>query len=210
MRPWTWLHHSRLRTQFLPHNKHTPLQYGLHNFIHRSVQSVQVAFLNEVNRSYGRCAIPRNTKIGKQLLSEYFQNNSDLRINIKSLRTVFTFAFQNSMEQSSCCECRRRSSLSSAYESRRFCTKSTRDHQWTYTFQLTLPLLTLSQYNQTCVSFFIAGKYVRFILKITDFCHVTPCGLIEMYWGSGKYTGSICPEVGSGILPFSGTRAKFC
>ena len=48
---------------------------------------MQVAFLNEVNRSYGRCAIPRNTKIGKQLLPECVQDNSGLRINIKFLRT---------------------------------------------------------------------------------------------------------------------------
>lgn len=90
-----------------PSQQTYPLQYGLHNFMHRSVQSVQVAFLNEVNRSNGRCAIPRNRKIGKQLLSEYVQDNSGLRI----YEQVFTFALQNSMGQSSCRECRRRSPI---------------------------------------------------------------------------------------------------
>ena len=47
---------------------------------------MQVAFLNVVSRSYERCAIPSNTKIGEQL-SEYVHENSDLRINIKFLRT---------------------------------------------------------------------------------------------------------------------------
>lgn len=91
VRPWVWL---PVLTASLspedavsPSQQTYPLQYGLHNIIHRTVQSVQVAFLNEANRSFGRCAIPRNTKIGKQLFREHVQDNSDIRTNSKSLST---------------------------------------------------------------------------------------------------------------------------
>ena len=139
-------------------------------------------------------------------------------VEISSLyEQVFIYALQNSMEQSTCEGTRhlpRDSSLSSAYETRRFFITSRRDYQWTSTWVSTIqPTLSspfLSQYNQTRFSLLDSGKSVRLIFKITDFCHGMPCSLIEIYWGSRKYTVCICPEAGSATLPFSGTQVKFC
>jgi len=50
--------------------------------------------------------------------------------------------------------------------------------------------LAYPQPIQSDLRFLIYCWKIRSILKITDFCRVTPCSLTEIYWGSRKYTVS--------------------